>query len=181
MRPLIVISLCALMACKGKEEAPPAAKPAEPAMVPETTEMPAPGTTASGINLSKLSGQLKSESSSRPNIPITVEKVWAALDGAGVPVDRKKQILGLTVAANYCADARTADKIVVVVCEYPDPKSAEEAKKRTEEKFGKMSPNAIRRVNGATVLTIVSGGNVTQSPNIDKIVSTFTALKSSGS
>ena len=174
MRSLLVLCLV-FGGCKSKDTDAPAAKPAEPPSVPETTPLP-PGSTASGINLAKLAGQLKKESESRPKGVISVEQVWDALDKADIKVDRKKQILGLPVAAAYCADARTADKIVVIVCEYPTARDAEAGERMTADKYRAMNPNAIRRVNGGTVLTIVAGGNPAQTPHIDKIVATFSAL-----
>ncbi len=175
MRPLLVLCLV-FGACKSKDtEQPPAAKPAEPPSVPETTKLQ-PGTTASGLDLSKLAGELQKESQSRPKGVISVEQVWDALDKVDIKVERKKQILGLPVAASYCADARTTDKIVVIVCEYPTARDAEQGKQMTEDKYRAMNPNAIRRVNGGTVLTIVAGGNAAQSAHIDKIVATFSAL-----
>jgi hypothetical protein len=176
MRSLLVLSfVSALVGCKSKEADAPAPKPAEPPMVPETTPL-RPGSTASGIDLSKLAGQLKKESETRPKGIISVEQVWEALDKVDIKVERKKQILGLPVAASYCADARTSDKIVVIVCEYRSAREAEEGKRMTEDKYRAMNPNAIRRVNGGTVLTIVAGGNPAQTAHIDKIVETFSAL-----
>src|SRR5262249_44289112 len=99
MRPLLVLSLVsAVVACKSKEETP--SKPAEPAMVPETTTVK-PGTTASGIDLSKLGGQLKKEAENRPKGVITVEQVFDAIDKPEHKTTRRKQILALTAGASY--------------------------------------------------------------------------------
>ena len=182
MRSLIVISLCALMACKGKDEAPPAAKPAEPAMVPETTEMPAPGTTASGINLAGLTGELKKEAEHRPKGAVTVEQVFDALEKQGIKPEQKQQLVALSGAASYCADARVGGGVIVVVCEYENPEHAMRGKEAIEKRYNKaVSKDTIRKINGATMITVVSA-DPAQSNRVDQIVSTFSALTpSSGS
>jgi hypothetical protein len=176
MRPLLVIAIYALVACKAKEEAPPTPKPAEPTMVPENVPPPPPGTTASGIDLSKLGGQLKYEAAHRPHSGITVEQVFAALAQHGIEVERQKQLLGKTVAAGYCADARTPDGLVVVICEYDSASSAEEKTKLVEKRFAVVTPNATRKINGATVLTVVHSPGATGG-RIDQIISIFAALQ----
>src|SRR5262245_20280155 len=156
MRPLLVLSLAsALVACKSKEETPSAAKPAEPPSVPETTRLQ-PGTTASGIDLSRLGGQLKKESENRPKNVITAEQVFDAIDKTDHKTTRRKQILALSAGASYCADARTEGGPIVVVCEYTSAQEAEQNTKLIEQKYGDaMGPNAIRKIRGSTVLTVV--------------------------
>ena len=174
MRPLLVLSLAsALVACKSKEETPMAAKPAEPPSVPETTKLQ-PGTTASGIDMSKLGGQLKKEAENRPKGVITVEQVFESLGKVDLKVERTKQIVALTAAASYCANGRV-DNIVVVVCEYPTAAEAETGLQAMVKKWGTMAPNALRKLNGATMLTVVTG-NPADADRVSKIVSTFAAL-----
>jgi hypothetical protein len=181
MRPLIVIPLCALLACKGKQEAPPSAKPAEPAMVPETTEMPAPGTTASGINLAGLNGELKKEAEHRPKSVVTVEQVLDALEKQGFKAEQKQQLLALSGAASYCADARVGGGVIVVICEYESPEHATRGRQAIEKRYAAGSKDTIRKINGATMLTVVSP-DPAQAKRVDQIVSTFAALSpSSGS
>ena len=176
MRPLIAISLCALMACKGKDEAPPAAKSAEPAMVPETTEMPAPGTTASGINLSGLGDQLKKEAASRPHSGITVEQAFEALDKAGIATSPRKQLLGMAINARYCANTHLQHGLAVVVCEYTDDKTAESSTKIVEQRFGAATSNVIRKVRGSTMIAVMGVDRKTNGSDVDKILATFSTL-----
>src|SRR5262245_7228241 len=171
MRSLLVLSL-ALVACKSKEETP-AANSVEPPSVPETTRLQ-PGTTASGIDMSKLGGQLKKEAESRPKGVITVEQVWDALGKIDFKVERTKQVVALTAAASYCANGRI-NNIVVVVCEYPTAGEAQTGLQAVEKKWGTMAPNAVRKLNGATMLTVVTG-NPADADRVSKIVSTFAAL-----
>lgn len=144
-------------------------------MVPENTPMPPPGTTASGIDLSKLGGLLKYEAEHRPGGTITAEQVFAALAQHDIKVERQKQLLGKTVAASYCANARTQESLVVVVCEYGSATSAEESTKLVEKRYAPVTPNATRKINGATVLTVVHAPGATGG-QIDQIIATFTAL-----
>lgn len=177
---LLVIAMCAVTfgatACKSRsnEEAKPtAATQAEPATVPETTAMPAPGTTASGINISGLGDQLKKEATHRPASGVTSEQLFDALDKAGLKTTDRKQVLGMTVNASYCANSRV-DKLTVVVCEYPDVAVAQSSTKIIEKRFAAAAPTFTRSIHGPTVLTVIHGGNT--SSVVDRIISTFTAL-----
>ena len=169
MRSLLVLCLV-LGACKSKETEAPAPKPAEPPSVPESTRLQ-PGTTASGIDLSRLGGQLKKEAMNRPSGVITTEHGFVALDKAGVTTSRRQQILALSAGAAYCADARTENGPVVVVCEYTSAGEAEQNLKLIEKRF--PMANAIRKLHAATMLTVVGP----KTPATDKIVSTFAALE----
>jgi hypothetical protein len=170
MRSLLVLCLV-VGACKSKETDAPASKPAEPPSVPESTKLQ-PGTTASGIDLSKLGGQLKKEAENRPKGVITSEQVFDALDKAGVTTSRRQQILALSAGAAYCADARTDKGPAVVVCEYTSAAEAEQNLKLIEQRFA-MGANAVRKLHGATMLTVVGP----KSDTTDKILSTFAALE----
>jgi len=174
MRSLLVLCLV-LGGCKSKESDAPApkpapAKPADPPSVPETTKLQ-PGTTASGIDLSKVGGQLKKEATNRPAGVITSDQVFDALDQAGVTTSRRQQILAVAAGAAYCADARTEKGPVVVICEYTSAGEAEQNLKLIEKRF--PMADAIRKLHGATMLTVVGP----KTPATDKILSTFAALE----
>lgn len=171
MRSLLVLCLV-FGGCKSKDTEPSAAaKPAEPPSVPETTKLQ-PGTTASGIDLSKLGGQLKREAENRPKGVISTEQVFDALDRAGVTTSSRQQILALSAGAAYCADARTQNGPAVVVCEYTSAADAEQKLKLIEQRFARAT-NAIRKLHGATMLTVVGP----KTDATDKIIATFAALE----
>jgi len=149
---------------------------AAPATVPETTSMPSPGTTASGINLSGLGDQLHEEASNRPRAGVTVEQVFDALDRIGIKTGPRKQLLGMAVNARYCANTRVPNNLTVVVCEYSDAATAESSTAAVEKRFAAATANVTRKVHGSTVIAVMGIDRTNNRGDADRILSTFATL-----
>ena len=131
----------------------------------------APGQSASGINLSKLGPKLQYQKDHRGAGPST-DKVFTALEQAGFKAVARKQILGDAAGANFCENAQV-NEFVVVVCEYGSEKDATAAKTRVDKDWNQLTPTLERVVRGASIITIVHGGNKTA--DLAKIIAVATA------
>lgn len=167
--------------CKKSEDAAPASgsamaapstQPAVPPPSPVAEEPLAPGSTASGIDISKLGPRLEFEKTHRGAGP-TTDKVFDALQKAGYTMEERKQVLASTANASYCENARVAG-LVVVVCEYGSEKAAVAGKADIDKKWATLSPSLERVVHGASVITIVHGGNRTA--DVPKILAAVNAV-----
>ena len=148
------------------------AKPTDPGGVPVTEEPLTPGSTASGIDLSKLGEKLQYQKDHRGVGPST-DKVFEALDKAGYKAERRKQVLGDAALANYCENIRTVG-LVIVVCEYSSEKEAQAGKAIVEKNWKDLNDKVERIVRGASVITVIHGGNKTA--DFPKIVATINAV-----
>lgn len=176
---LFLFVVVAAVGCKKSEDAAPASgsamaapKPADPPPSPVAEEPMAPGSTASGIDISRLGPKLEYEKTHRGAGPST-DKVFEALQKAGYAMEERKQILAATANASYCENARVAG-LVVVVCEYGSEKDATAGKASVDKKWAALNPNLERVVHGASVITIVHGGNKTA--DVPKILAAVNAV-----
>lgn len=154
-----------------QQQAAAASPPAAPAMADEKIGMPGSQDLA---GLSTLPTTLATEASSRPNAKVTADKVYAALDAKGIKMVQHHQVLASIAGASYCELGATADTIAVSVCEYQTHDAALAGKKLMTERFGKLVPDAVREVNGSTLVTIANASAHAQQR--DQMLQTFLAL-----
>lgn len=157
-----LVPILALAACSKSEPAATAAAaitvadPHHGAAV-DTLERVVTDDPAAAASLRTLAGRLDHEARHRPSAAIPVERVFAALERAGLPlVDGPRQYVGVIAGADYCAGGQTADGLAVAVCEYPSPARATAGKAVVEARFAALAPLRDIAVNGATTLTLTA-------------------------
>jgi hypothetical protein len=159
----------ALAACTRTAEPPP--PPAPPASAPTT--IGAPGSQ----NLAPLAGiavRMYEESAQRPPVKVTAEAVFDALSARGISLASQKQVLAATAQASYCALGVTAETIAIAVCEYASREAARAGKQLLDTRYAKLVPDAVRSLNGNTLITIANG---TRHPAVrDQVLETFKSL-----
>jgi len=171
MRSGTLILVC-LFACSNKaaDQAKPETKAVEtpaPAAVQARKPDPTPNPNASG-----MMSQLKYEAEHRPKVGVTAEQTFDALGPVGFKLDTRKQYMGKTMGAAFCAGAKTEDKITVSVCEYADDKAAQQSLDYMNSHFGQLP--AKRAMHHAAVITVVD--STPNDPRVDKAIQTFMAL-----
>jgi len=172
MRRLAFVAITLLASCSRSKPAPQPEPLAAPT-TPTSDQIGQPGST----NLAPLAGlphELDDESSHRPAVKVPVEKLFAALKDKGITLSAQHQVLATAAAASYCQLGVTPDTIGIAVCEYPSHEAALAGRKMMDRRFGKLVPDAVREVNGATLVTIA---NASQHVAMrDQILTTFRAL-----
>jgi hypothetical protein len=174
MRRLAFVAICLLASCSRSKPAPqPEQTAAATAPITATDQIGQPGST----NLAPLAGlphELDDETAHRPAVKVTVEKLFAALDAKGVKLAAQHQVLAAAAAASYCQLGVTPDTIGIAVCEYPSHEAALAGRKMMDSRFAKLVPDAVREVNGATLVTVA---NASQHVAVrDQILTTFRTL-----
>lgn len=149
----------ALLACVvACSHADPVPAPA-PAPVPAAAAAPAPAPAAApkalqpAENLGPLASRLSYEAAHRPATAYPAERIFDALDHAGIALADRTQYAGVVMKASYCAGGRTSDGLVVAICEYPTHDAALAGKAYMDRSFPLAT--AQREVRGATVVTAV--------------------------
>jgi hypothetical protein len=181
MRTTICI-LIALAACKS-DRRPPAPPPPLPAPTPAAKPMPAletmPSTSGApgSQNLAPLAGlatRMHDESSQRPHVKVTAEAVFDALTKRGIALASTKQVLAATAAASYCALGVTDDSVAIAICEYTSADAARAGKRLLDTRYAKLVPDAVRALNGNTLVTVANGAHVPA--RRDEVLATFRSL-----
>lgn len=168
---LALVAIGILASCSRPKPAPPP----EPAAPPVTAvdQIGQPGST-NLAPLAALPHELDDESAHRPAVKVTVEKLFAALKAKGIALAAQHQVLASAAAAAYCQLGVTPDTIGIAVCEYPSHEAALAGRKMMDSRFAKLVPDAVREVNGATLVTIA---NASQHVAVrDQILTTFRTL-----
>lgn len=171
MRTSLTISfVLALAACKS-DPSPPRSVAAPPPPAPTTVGVPGSQDLAP---LAHLGARLHEESAHRPRVDVPAERVFRALADRGVAFASEKQVLATTAHASYCALGVTAETVAIAVCEYPSPEAAAAGKRLLDTHYAKLVPDAVRAVNGNTLVTIA---NSHRHPEIrDQVLATFQSL-----
>jgi hypothetical protein len=175
MRSFAWLAIVFAAACH-KKEAPPAPTPVAVAPAPATMaedKIGQPGTTDVGA-LAELPNMLGTEAKDRPQVKVTVEKLFSALDAKGIKMKVQHQVLAATAGASYCSLGVTADTIAIAVCEYPTPAAAIAGQKMMNTRYAKATPDAVREVNGSTLVTVANAS--THHDVRDQVIETFKAL-----
>lgn len=124
--------------------------------------------------LARLAPVMNREARSRPAVRVTADHVFAALTSAGVEIRNQKQVLATTANAAYCALGVTGDSIAVAVCEYPSPAVAKAGLAMLDSRYRKLVPDAVRRINGTTLITVA---NASSHKDVrDKVLGVFMSL-----
>lgn len=169
---LAFVAIGILASCSRSKPAPQA-EPVAAAPVAMPDQIGQPGST----NLAPLAGlphELDDESAHRPAVKVTVEKLFTALKDKGITLATQHQVLASAAAASYCQLGVTPDTIGIAVCEYPSHEAAIAGRKMMDSRFSKLVPDAVREINGATLVTIA---NASQHVAVrDQILTTFRTL-----
>jgi hypothetical protein len=171
MRSLLVI--IALAACSHRDVTPPpAARPLPPPpTTPVTTDVPGSQDLAP---LQQLGVRLSDEAKHRPAVKVPADKLFAALAQQGITLASHHQVLAAAAAASYCDLGVTPDTIAIAVCEYATAQQAQQGKALMDQRYAKLVPDAVRTVNGSTLVTIANAGS---HPELrDRVVHTFLSL-----
>lgn len=174
--------LVSLVACsKPSEEAKPESKPIEPMKIPDPSA-PTPGAAARTsptrnptptTDVRALMGKMEVEAAKRPKAGVLAEPLFDALeDKVGIKLDSRRQYVGETMKASFCAGGYTEDHVTIAMCEYPDDKAAQ-ASLEYMNKYFPVSKGG-RRMHHAAVMTIITP--TATDPRIDKAITTFESL-----
>jgi hypothetical protein len=166
MRSLFVI--VALGACSHRETPPPPA-PQQAQTAPVTTDVPGSQNLAP---LKTLGVRLAAEKQARPAVKVPAEKLFDALAAHGIALASHHQVLATTAAATYCDLGVTKDTVAIAVCEYATPDAAAKGKQLLDSRYAQLVPNAVRTINGSTLVTVAG----TQTATRDEVIHTFLAL-----
>jgi hypothetical protein len=107
----------------------------------------------SSRDIGPLAARLRYEAAHRPASGPNAEKVLDAMDGAGLALADRRQFLGLTAHAAYCAGGTTKDGIGISVCEYPSAADATAAKAYVDHQYA--FADTTRIAHGASLLSVV--------------------------
>jgi hypothetical protein len=141
-----LVTLLVLAACSSKSSSP--------------TPAVAAAAADAGPKAIPLLEQLDKEAKDRPTGTPAAEQVLDALDAQGMHVDRRKQVVALTVKASYCLGAflgHGPDAAGVAVCEYPDEAAAAAGREHALATF-KAAGTRVIFVNKKTTLTLSMRG-----------------------
>jgi len=162
MRSLLFIM--ALAACSHHESKAPV-----PASAPVSTGVPGSQDLAP---LANLGARLSSEARHRPVVKVPAEKLFGALAEHGITLASHHQVLATTANASYCDLGVTKDTVAIAVCEYPSEAAAKQGKQLMDTRYAKLVPDAVRTVNGSTLVTVAG----TQHATRDAVIHTFQTL-----
>jgi hypothetical protein len=169
-RSLFVTTIAALAACSHREAAPPP-PPVAPITTPVTTDVPGSQDLAP---LQQLGVRLSDEAKHRPAVKVPAEKLFAALSRDGIALASHHQVLAAAAAAQYCDLGVTKETIAIAVCEYATAADAAKARTFMAERYAKLVPDAVRTLNGSTLVTIA---NASSHPELrDRVIHTFLSL-----
>lgn len=170
MRTTILFVL-ATAACSRSDVPAPSPQPSPP---PAVDESPGPVGSKDLAGLAGIAARLHDESHQRPAVKVKAEALFEALATRGIALTSTKQVLAATAAADYCALGVTAESVAVAVCEYKTLEAARAGKKLLETHYGKLVPDAVRALNGTTLLTVANG---TSHRDVrDRVLDTFATL-----
>src|SRR5688500_6098041 len=168
MRITLTVAL-ALVACKSEPK--PAPAPQAPPVVDSTPSAPGSQTLAP---LAGIAVRMNEESAQRPRVEVTADELFAAVTKRGITLTSTKQVLAATAQASYCALGVTKENIALAVCEYETRDAARAGKQLLDSRYAKLVPDAVRTLNGNTLLTIA---NASGHPAVrDQVLDTFQSL-----
>jgi hypothetical protein len=172
VKSFALLALVVASACHRKE-APPAPAVAEAPVMAEE-KIGQPGTVDTGT-LAQLPNMLGGEAKDRPaTTKVTIEHLFSALDAKGIKLVTQRQVLAAVAAASYCSLGVTKDTVAIAVCEYKTHDEALAGAKMMNARYAKLTPDAVREVNGNTLVTIA---NASQHHDVrDQVLETFKAL-----
>jgi len=172
MRSFALIAICLAASCRKSTPPAPQSTPA-PAEPMAADKLGTPG-SQDLAPLAQLPGRLDGEAKARPQVKVTPEHLFTALDQKGIKLVTQHQVLAAAAEASYCSLGVTKDTIAIAVCEYPTHDAALAGAKMMNSRYAKLVPDAVREVNGNTLVTIA---NASQHREVrDQVIETFKAL-----
>lgn len=172
---LFVTTVWALGACSHRDAAPPPSPAPAPAHVAATTPLTTgvPG-SKDLAPLQQLGVRLSDEAKHRPAVKVPADRLFAALSHDGITLASHHQVLAAAAAAQYCDLGVTKETIAIAVCEYATAAEAQKGKTFMDQRYAKLVPDAVRTVNGSTLVTVANGSS---HPELrDRVVHTFLSL-----
>lgn len=172
MRSFALIAICLAASCR--KSTPPQPTPQPAAAEPIAADKLGTPGSQDLAPLAQLPSRLDGEAKARPHVKVTPEHLFSALDQKGIKLVNQHQVLAAAAAASYCSLGVTKDTIAIAVCEYPSPDEAVAGMKMMNSRYAKLVPDAVREVNGNTLVTIA---NASQHREVrDQVIETFKAL-----
>jgi hypothetical protein len=156
------LALLALVAGCSKSPAPaptPVPTTPTPPTAPQAAVVPksdGPVGSKDLVGLENLIPIMRDEAANRPKVDVTPEKLFDALDRAGMQTKQRKQVLARSAGANFCAIAKLDSPtgiIGVVACEYESPAIASTMREALDK--SRIS-NVSRETRGGTLVTITN-------------------------
>lgn len=170
MRAWLVVGLLFSVACKEK--------PPEPAKQQPATKMPSDEKPPVPAAVAPMMAELDRETKDRPKDTVSVEKVIAGAEAAGVKLKAPpQQVVGSIMFAHFCQMGMTAEGLGMSVCEFDDKAKLEQGEAKSKAFFATMKEREFF-VNGKTLLTVnrtIVNDAVTAQR--DKVVAMFKGLK----
>ncbi|MEO8842803.1 MAG: hypothetical protein ABI591_06560 [Kofleriaceae bacterium] len=172
MKSFALLALAFASACHRHQPAPAPAVAEAPVVAEE--KIGQPGTLDTGT-LAQLPNMLGGEAKDRPAATkVSIEHLFSALDAKGIKLVSQHQVLAAAAAASYCSLGVTKDTVAIAVCEYPTHEQAVAGAKMMNERYAKLTPDAVREVNGNTLVTVA---NASHHRDVrDQVLETFKAL-----
>lgn len=176
MRTYTLCLVLALAACKAEAHQPaPASSP--PVAGQKLDGIPSTPGAPGSQNLAPLAGlatKMRDEAAQRPQVKVNAEAVFDAVTKRGIALISTKQVLAATAAASYCALGVTEDSMAIAVCEYASKDAARAGKRMLDTHYAKLVPDAVRALNGNTLVTVANGAHVPA--RRDQVLDTFRSL-----
>ncbi|HTR55189.1 MAG TPA: hypothetical protein VMJ10_31115 [Kofleriaceae bacterium] len=114
----------------------------------------------SAKDLGPLAARLQYEAAHRPTSGLRAERVLDAIDAAGLQLADRKQFLGLTAHASFCAGGTTRDGVGISICEYDSAAAATAAKAYVDRQYA--FADATRTAHGSALLTVIGSHEATE-------------------
>jgi hypothetical protein len=155
MRLALSLSIVVCVACS---KATPTAPPVASQTAPTAAAAASPGAPAlaktldPATDLSALADRMQFEASHRPGGKVNADTVLDALERTGMHLRKRRQYLGATMHASYCAGGTTSDGVAISVCEYTNHEAAMSAKQFIDKQYAAI--DASRVVQGQTLLVV---------------------------
>ena len=172
MRRLAFVAICLVASCSRSKPAPQP-DPIAAAPVMATDQIGQPGST----NLAPLAGlphELDDETSHRPASRSPSRSCSPRSMRRASSSPRSIKCSRLPPQPRTASSASHPTPIGIAVCEYPSHEAALAGRKMMDSRFAKLVPDAVREVNGATLVTVA---NASQHVAVrDQILTTFRTL-----
>ncbi len=123
-----------------------------------------------------LGGRFAREAKNRPGLKPSSDDVFAALETAGVSLPAKKQSMGATYKAAYCAGGYSADSLVAItVCEYTNEAEANAGRDYSISLFPQMTNRTVVAHKTNTLQVIIQKPGAPSEAEKKKAVDAFNA------
>lgn len=111
------------------------------------------GTAADAGRATDVVQQLEREAKARATGTPTPEQIFDALDGAGLRVTSRKQVVAMTMGASYCLGGIIEGHARVLACEFPDEREVQHGANVARNRI-KPPPRRDVFVNKSSMLAV---------------------------